>query len=152
MKNKIKCFGNTCKDRFKCDLYTFESEYDFENNKSENNSETKCDYFREKKMMKTLTEDGLITVSPIDTFQMYGQYFFTYYDKESGYISVIDSYSGHSILDVDTSESFPSSVGNISKYSVEEAKNILTKYRHSFFELRHKLLLDATGSLNPINK
>lgn len=152
MKRSIKCFGNTCSDRYKCNLYTFEAENDWKYTNEEEVQDAKCEFFKPKKMMKTLTKDGIKTVSPIDSFCMFGVFFFTWYDPECGSVFVVDTYSGHSILNVDAVEWFPFSIASISQIAVAKAKDDLTKYRYVFFESRYDKLLNETGSLKSINQ
>lgn len=152
MKSKIKCFGNACKDRFKCDLYTFEAEYDFNNTNTSEIQDNKCEFFKPKKTMKTLTKEGVKTVSPIDTFCMFEALFFTWYDPECGSVFVVDAYSGFSVTDLDAVDWFSFSIASISNLAMTKAKEKLAKYKYHFFELRYDQLLSETGSLNPINQ
>lgn len=46
MKHQIKCYGNTCPDRFKCALYATEAEE--KKTGPDEYPENKCEFFRKK--------------------------------------------------------------------------------------------------------
>ena len=46
MKHQIKCYGNTCPDRFKCALYAAEAEV--KKTEPDETPGKKCEFFRKK--------------------------------------------------------------------------------------------------------
>ena len=46
MKHRIKCYGNTCPDRYNCQLYTPEAET--KKVQPDDEPEKKCEFFKKK--------------------------------------------------------------------------------------------------------
>ena len=50
MKHRIKCYGNTCPDRYTCDLYTQEAEE--KKTEPDEKPDKKCEFFQKKGIEK----------------------------------------------------------------------------------------------------